>query len=106
MVLRNEPIEGSVAVIAVSEKYDPEEVASKTDELLDRYGWCMWECSELGREAVIITRGAGVRGYPGGYPVYTEAEIIELSKVDISMIRLVHEAKVAGAVIIKAGGNR
>lgn len=103
MALRTAPMEMPVrSTAAVLENQGPEEAAVKTDELLERRGWCMWECSELGGEAIVITRDTTVKGYPGGYPVYTEAEIAELCKADISTIRLVHEAKVAGAVIIRS----
>lgn len=56
----------------------------------------------LGGEVIAVVGDENVKGVPQGVPVYTEAELEELFKDDISeaTLRLVHEAKKRGAVII------
>lgn len=72
-----------------------EETAQRTGELLNFKGWCLWKCSTLDGEVIAVVRDENVEGIPGGYPVYTEAELAELCQDGISnvTIRLVHEAK-------------
>jgi len=70
-------------------------VANRTRELLDTRGWCKWQCEALRGEVIVVARDAQVTGMPAGFPVYTEAELLELTsgRVRPSTIRLVHEAK-------------
>jgi len=80
-----------------------EVVAECTRELLNFRGWCLWKCSTLGGDIIAVVRDENVEGVPEGYPVYTEAELEELCRGDVSEahLRLVHEAKkLAGAVVI------
>ena len=83
-------VEEELAVLAPAE-----EVARHTRELLAIQGWCLWKCSTLGGDIIAVVLGENVEGLPGGYPVYTEAELEELCQDDVSeaTIRLVHEAK-------------
>ena len=79
-----------------------EDVAACTRGLLATQGWCLWECSALGREVIAVVLDENVEGAPEGYPVYTVAELEELCRGDVSeaTIRLVHEAKkMAGAKV-------
>ena len=70
-------------------------MASRTRELLDTRGWCKWQCQALRGEVIVVARDAHVTGIPAGFPVYTEAELLELTSGTVrpSTIRLVHEAK-------------
>ncbi len=80
-----------------------EETAQRTRELLATRGWCLWKCSALGGDIIVIVLDKNVEGVPGGYPVYTEAELEELCQADVSeaTLRLVHEAKkLAGAKVV------
>ena len=80
-----------------------QEVTRHTRELLNSQGWCLWKCSALGGEVIAVVRDELVNEIPDGYPVYTEAELEELCRDDVSesTLRLVHEAKkIAGAVVI------
>jgi len=79
-----------------------EEVAKRTSKLLGEKGWCLWKCRTLGGEGIVVVGGENDAKVPGGYPVYTEAELEELCGDDVSeaTIRLVHEAKrIAGAEV-------
>lgn len=80
-----------------------EETARRTRELLATRGWCLWGCSALGREVIAVVLDDGVEGVPGGYQVYTVAELEELCQDDISeaTLRMIHEAKkIAGARVV------
>jgi len=70
-------------------------VANRTRELLDTRGWCTWRCQALRGEVIVLARDSHVTGFPTGLPLYTEAELLELTtgRVRPSTIRLVHEAK-------------
>lgn len=74
-------------------KHAPESVAAKTQQLLAGRGWCAWMCSALGNAVIIIVRDDTVTGYPAGLPVFAVAELEEIKEVDISMVRLIYEAK-------------
>ena len=79
-----------------------EETAHRTRELLASEGWCLWKCSTLGGDIIAVVLDENVKGLPGGYPVYTEAELEELCQDGVSeaSLRLVHEAKkLAGAKV-------
>jgi len=90
-----------------------DEVARHTRELFAKQGWCLWGCSTLGGEVIAVVIDENVEGVPAGYLVYTEAELGELCRDDVSeaTLRLVHEAKkLAGAkvtteVTSSEGGN-
>jgi len=85
------------------------EVARRTREFLAAMqGWCLWKCSTLGGEVIAVIRDASVTGYPDGYPAYTEIELRELFKDDVSeaTLRLVHEAKkLVGAKVTNNEGG-
>jgi len=79
-----------------------EETAHRTRELLASEGWCLWKCSTLGGDIIAVVLDENIEGVPGGYPVYTEAELEELCQdvVTEATISLVHEAKkLAGAKV-------
>jgi hypothetical protein len=78
------------------------ETARRTEELLATRGWCLWKCSVMNDEVIVVVRDEQVTGYPQGYVVYTEGELKELFKNDVSdsSLALVYETKkVAGAVV-------
>jgi len=80
-----------------------EETARRTRELLPTRGWCLWKCAVLGGDIMVVVLDDNVEGVPGGYPVYTEAELEELCQDGVSeaTLRLVHEAKkLTGAKVI------
>lgn len=72
-----------------------QEVAHCTRELLATRGWCRWKCSVLNGDVIVVIRNEMVTGYPGGYAVYTEAELEQLCHDDVSEATLhsVHKAK-------------
>lgn len=77
-------------------------VARHTRELLSTTGWCLWKCKLLG-DVVVVVRDESVKDVPGGYSVYTEAELGKLFRHDISQatLHLVHEAKKqVGAIVV------
>ena len=80
-----------------------EDVARLTSELLDKQEWCLWKCSALDDDIIVVCRDEISSGYPKGYPIYTEGELGTLSQSGISdkTLRLIHEAKkLAGARVI------
>jgi len=92
----------------VGELDQAEEVARRTRELLDSQGWSLWKCSTLGGEIIAVVLDEIVEGVPGGYLVYTEAELEELCQDGVSEahLRLVHEAKkLAGATVTNSEGG-
>ena len=94
--------EGDPVALALAE-----EVAWCSRELLATRGWCLWKCSTLGGDIITVVLDENVEGIPGGYPVYTEAELEQLCQDDISnaTIRLVHEAKkLVGAKVTNSQG--
>jgi len=78
----------------------PEEVARATTEALDTRGWCLWKCSALHDDVIVIMDPCSARGAPTGYPVYTTEELRLLGQLDSKTISLVHEAKKTGATIV------
>ena len=88
----------SAAAVSLKPTTEPrpvEEVAAETRRRLEDPGWCLWRCSTLDGEVIVVVRDELVTGYPSGYPVYTDQELIELTQegVGVEVIRLVHEAK-------------
>jgi len=80
-----------------------EVIAERTRELLATRGWCLWKCSTLAGDIIAVVLDEKVEGVPEGYSVYTEAELEELCKDDVSeaTLQLVHEAKkLAGAKVV------
>lgn len=75
-------IEGQ-GVTGATDKGDPsalaqaEEVARRTREFLATRGWCLWKCSVLNGDIIVVVRDVTVAGYPE-FPVYTVAELEEL----------------------------
>ena len=80
---------------------EAEQVAIKTEILLEKQGWCLWKCATLKGAIILIVRGKPPT-HPEGYPVYTEAELEILCHDDIreSTLRLVHKAKEAGGAVV------
>lgn len=71
-------------------------VASRTADLLDTKGWCLWQCEVLGGEVVAIVRDEDVQGVPKGYVRYLESELKELFSdrlAGFDKFRVIHEAK-------------
>jgi len=79
---------------------DAAEVARVTNSHLATRGWCLWKCSTLDDDVIVIMDSYSARGAPTGYPAYTVEEIRLLGQLDETTISLVHEAKrIAGATI-------
>lgn len=91
--------EEPAAAVAVreppAELQPAEAAAAETQRQLEDPGWCLWWCSALAGDVIVVVRDELVTGYPPGYPVYTDQELIELTKegVGVEAIRFVHEAK-------------
>jgi hypothetical protein len=79
----------------LAEEQSIEETMVETHRQLTEKGWCLWECSALGGDVVIIVIDETITGYPAGLPVYTLQEMDEVAKLDFKTIRLAHEAKKA-----------
>ena len=80
-----------------------EDVSLRTAKLLAKNGWCLWKCSTLGSEIIVVCRDDLSGGYPEGYPVYMEYELTMLGRGEVSegSLRLVHEAKkISGARLV------
>lgn len=80
-----------------------EDTARRTGELLDKQGWCLWKCSALDGDIIVVYRDEVSVGYPKGYPVYIEyeLELLGRDKVNHDSLRLIHEAKkLAGARLL------
>lgn len=80
------------------------ETAEWTEELLATRGWCLWECSALNGDTIVVVKDESVIGYPKGCLTYTVAEINMLfgvgKPVSSNTLKLVHEAKkLAGAKV-------
>ena len=78
---------------------DPADVARATNRYLADRGWCLWKCSVLHGDVIVIMDPYSARGAPTGYPVYTTEELRLLGQLDPKAILLVHEAKKTGATI-------
>ena len=103
------PTERNLEVTSELDILFAEETARRTREFLVMQGWCLWKCSTLGGDIIVVERKENVEGVPDGYPVYTEVELEELCREDVSegTIRLVHEAKkLAGAVVLSVKDAR
>ncbi|MDD5509488.1 MAG: hypothetical protein PHI12_01560 [Dehalococcoidales bacterium] len=86
-----------------------EDAARRTGELWDKQGWCLWKCSALDDDIIVVCRDEVSAGYPKGYPVYIEYELDMLGrdKANHDSLRLIHEAKkLAGARVIGVEGAR
>jgi len=86
-----------------------EVIAERTRELLATRGWCLWKCSALAGDIIAVVLDEKVEGVPEGYSVYTEAELEELCKDDVSeaTLRLVHEAKkLVGAKVVSVESKK
>jgi len=88
-----QPAPAAVAVKPPTEPRPAEEVAAETHRLLEDPGWCLWRCSTLDNEVIVVVRDELVTGYPAGFPVYTSQELVELAKAGGEFIRVAHEAK-------------
>lgn len=77
--------------------------ACRTKVLLSTRGWCLWKCSTLNNEIIVLLRDELVTEYPEEYPAYTDFELRELCNGGITeeTLRIVHKAKkLAGATVI------
>ena len=86
-------------------------LVSDTKMLLHHRGWALWRCSVLNGEIITIIGDSKVfdhqLNFAAGtneafnHPIYTVDELVELTRGNNPAgIRLVHEAKKLGAVII------
>jgi len=85
-----------------------QEVARRTEEMLESRGWCLWRCSALGGEVIVVAIDGDVPGIPQGKVIYTEAELKELfgggKPVSPATLRLIHEAKKRTAALVVPPG--
>jgi hypothetical protein len=83
---------------------DAEQVAELTLAALDEKGYCLWKCSALGGDVIMIvddsTVAGALAGAPAGYPVYTLAELEMTDPLRTSTIRLIHIAKKNGGAVV------
>jgi len=101
----NRPAPAAVALKPPAEPLPPVEVAAETHRLLEDPGWCLWRCSTLDDEVIIVVRDELVTGYPTGFPVYTAQELVELAKAGGEFIRVAHKAKkTLGAKVVAVEG--
>ena len=88
----------------------PQETVLLTRLSLADQGWCLWKCSVLNDDVIVLVRSEKITGFPQGYPVYTLDEIEKLFDHDIkiSTLRLIHQAKKLTNAVLKgvaeAGG--
>lgn len=100
---QGEPTAAVAVKEPTAELLPAEAVVAETQELLEDPGWCLWRCSALANDVIVIVRDELVAGFPAGYPVYTTQELVELAAADEGMIRIAHEAKkLLGAKIQEA----
>jgi len=79
---------------------DPADVARTTNRYLADRGWCLWRCSAIDGDLLVVVDPQQACSVPAGYCVYTLIELYALAQLDPRTIRLVHEAKkIAGATI-------
>lgn len=76
------------------------ETAMRTESYFEKRGWCLWRCSKLNNEVLVIVKDEKVTGYPPNLPVFTDAELKEFNQKDIplSTYRLIIDAKKADLV--------
>ena len=87
----------------VIDTIDANEVASKTKELLEKQGWCLWQCDHLDGDIILIVNDESISDYPKGYPIYTYDEIEWLGSFADRTIRMVHSTKKAALCQILPG---
>lgn len=68
-------------------------VAEKTEAAFAERGWVMWKCSLFNGEKIVIIRDEMVKGYPDGYPVYTDSDLRRVTDLPDATVKLIHEAK-------------
>lgn len=85
--LGREPTEEELSQAAIT--------AYETRKALDTIGWVAWECRYLDNDVIIIIRDESVKGYPRGYPVYTENEIKLHENLTAQEVRRLHLIKKA-----------
>jgi len=79
-----------------------------TEDLLEKQGWCLWQCAALDGETIALVRDESVKDVPAGYVIYTQAEMEEVGryKVPQATLRIIHEAKKrASAKLISIQSN-
>ena len=79
-------------------------VSEKTLEYLARRGWCLWECSALNDDIILIMDPEIAENVPAIYPAYTVQELREMAKNELPAMLLIHEAKkLCGAEVVNVG---
>jgi len=86
-----------------SELVQANEVAKKTEELLEKQGWALWKCELLNGAEILILRDQDVEKYPQGYPIYTTDDLKSLISLSDKTIRMIHETKKAALVQVLPG---
>ena len=86
------PVRGAKSA-AVMEPLATEEVAAESSRQLEEKGWCLWECSGLGGEVIVVIISELITNYPKEYPVYTLQELKDILPLDDQMLQAAHRAK-------------
>ena len=92
------PIDQPHVPVAMTEQ-DAFDTVSRTLEVIEKNGFCLWACHQLGGTVICVVQDSGARA-PPGHPVYTIDELWMLSEAKQWTQQMVLEAKkVAGAVV-------
>ena len=86
-------VNSKAKVIVKTPSMSAEVVSEKTLEYLAKRGWCLWECSALNDDVILIMDPEIAEHVPTIYPAYTVQELREMAKNDLPAILLIHEAK-------------
>lgn len=97
------PGEPAAAVVekAAAGPQPAEVVAEETRRQLEGQGWCLWRCSTLGDDVIVVARDELVTAYPTGYPVYLVQELEELLGASADTVRRIYEVKKLTEAVIK-----
>lgn len=83
-----------------------EGAAMESHQQLVEWGWCVWRCEGLSGDIIVVAIDDTIKGYPGGYPVYTLQELEDILVLDDQLLQAAHRAKKElGARISVPGGT-
>ncbi len=92
--IETEKIDETMPLVLSQE--EAEEVSINTLLNIQRQGYCLWKCSALNGDIIMVIDGPISENVVILYPVYTLEELDLLMKLDDSTIRLVHLTKKLG----------
>jgi hypothetical protein len=81
---------------------EAELVANETLKALDSRGYCLWRCTLLRGDFMMLVRDDLSENSYTGFPHYTLEEVEKLEEIQVSTLRLIHQIKKqsGGAIII------